>query len=148
MENMDKITAIILTLNEELNIEKCIQTIKKITNKIILVDSGSTDKTVEIAKRYGARIFNHKFETHARQFNWALDNIDIETEWIIRLDADERISDQLALEITDTLEKKDLSNVSGFVVKFKTYFLGKQLRWGGVYPFKKMILFKKRFWCV
>ena len=86
------ITVIILTKNEEKNIEASIESSKQIANRIIIVDSGSTDNTIDIAKRMGIETYFHEWEGHAAQFNWALDNCDIDTTWVFRLDADERIS--------------------------------------------------------
>lgn len=140
---MNDLTAIVLTLNEELNIKDCINSIKKVTDKIIIIDSGSTDQTLEIAKSMGARVFYNKFITHAIQFNWALDNVEIETNWIIRIDADERVTDSLSIEIRNLMSSQIPEVVSGYVIKFKTVFLGKHLRWGGVYPFKKLVVFRK-----
>ena len=142
---MSQITAVILTLNEELNIRDCIHSVKQLTDKIILIDSGSNDKTISIAQELGVSVVFHKFISHSKQFNWALNNIDIDTEWVIRVDADERITDELAKEIKVRLIEDKNTNISGYVVKFKTMFMGKPLRWGGVYPFRKLILFKFQY---
>lgn len=81
---MNDITAIILTKNEEVNIKRCIESIIGLADRIVVVDSGSTDSTVEIAKSMGAEIFKHEpFEHYAKQFNWALDNVNIKTKWEI-----------------------------------------------------------------
>ena len=96
---MNDITVIILTKNEEKNIAKSIQSANQIAKRILVIDSGSEDKTIEIAKKFGGEIYFHKWEGHARQFNWALDNCHIQSEWVFRLDADERISNELAQEI-------------------------------------------------
>ena len=83
------ISAIILTCNEELNIEDCLRSVADWTDEIIVLDSGSTDRTVAIAKRYATRIHERTFENQAEQFNWALDNLAIRNDWVLRLDADE-----------------------------------------------------------
>ena len=80
---------IILTYNEELNIENCLQGVADWAGEILIVDSYSTDKTLEIVKKYGCKVVQHSFENQAQQFNWALDNLDIKNEWILRLEADE-----------------------------------------------------------
>ena len=83
---MSDITVIILTKNEEKNIKASIISSKQIAERIIVVDSGSNDKTIEIAKELGAEVYYHEWEGHAKQFNWALDNCSVKTEWVFRLD--------------------------------------------------------------
>ena len=90
---------IILTFNEELNLNHCLESVNGLTRNIFIVDSGSTDKTVEIARQYGALVVTHPFTNQAEQFNWALDNLPIKSEWILRLDADEYLTPELREEI-------------------------------------------------
>lgn len=98
------ITAIILTFNEEKHIKRCIQNLQEIASRIIVVDSLSTDNTVVIAKENGAEVVEHAWPgNQAEQFNWTLDNIKINTEWIIRLDADEYLTKKLKSEIKNKL---------------------------------------------
>ena len=96
---MADLTAIILTKNEELNIEKCIKSVKNIAKRIVVVDSFSTDNTVAIAKSLGADIYQHEFENYGKQFQWAIDNTDVTTQWIFRFDADERLTEESAKEL-------------------------------------------------
>ncbi len=128
---MYDVTVIILTKNEEKNIKACIESAKMIAKRIIVVDSGSTDNTVELAKACGADTVYHEWVGHARQFNWALDNCDIKTEWVFRLDADERISKELADEIKEKLDSKDADDVCGYEMRWHMYFMGKLLKHGG-----------------
>ena len=86
-------TAIIMTKNEEKNIVECLKSIQGFAKRALVIDCGSTDRTVELAKEYGADVIFHEFEYYARQFNWGLENGNIDTKWIIRLDADERADD-------------------------------------------------------
>lgn len=127
------ISAVILTYNEELNLEQCLKSIADLVSEIIIVDSGSTDKTLEIAKRYGAKIYAHQFTNQAEQFNWVLDNIDIKSEWILKLDADEYILPELRDEIIKVLPQTK-SEIAGFYIKRRVYFLGRWIRHGGYYP--------------
>ena len=84
------ITAIILTYNEELHLRRCLENVNQFAKKVYVIDSFSTDNTVGIAKSMGATVVQHKWPgNQAEQFNWALENIEIDTEWIFRLDADE-----------------------------------------------------------
>lgn len=142
---MDDITAIILTKNEELNIERCIKSINKKIKKIIVLDSFSDDKTVEIAKKMGAEVYQHKFENYALQFNYAIDDLNINTKWIFRLDADEVVTEELLDEIENKISIHANDNVNGFLMKYKLIFMGKFLKHGGCYPFIKMTVFKKDF---
>ena len=82
------ITVIILTYNEEIHIERAIKSVLSIASRIVIVDSYSLDKTEEFAKALGAEFYQRAFITQADQFNWALDHCDIDTEWVLRLDAD------------------------------------------------------------
>ncbi len=140
---MSDITTIILTYNEEKNIEKCINSVKNISNKIIVVDSFSTDKTIDIANNLGAEVVCHEFINQAQQFNWVVDNIDINTQWIMRIDADEQLTDEASLEIEKLTTEHKNTNVNGLVLQFEVMFLGKKIKHGGVYPKKDLRIFKK-----
>lgn len=137
------ITAIILTKNEELNIERCINSIKDWVDRVVVVDSGSTDKTIELAQGLGAEIYHHEpFVHYAGQFNWALDNVDVKTKWVYRIDADEEVTPELAAEIIENCQKHHDDDVNGFVMKFKIAFMGTFLKHGGMYPFYNLTIFK------
>ncbi|MBN2197980.1 glycosyltransferase family 2 protein [Candidatus Wolfebacteria bacterium] len=139
---MNSISAIILTYNEEINIEICLKNLKDWANEIFIVDSFSTDKTLEIAKNYGCQIIQHEFINQAQQFNWALENLDIKNDWILRLDADEYLTEELKKEISEKLENVP-SDVFGFLMKRRVYFMGKWIKHGGYYPTWILRLFKK-----
>ncbi len=130
-----------MTYNEEKNIKEAIDSIKGISQRIIVVDSYSEDSTVEIAKKLGAEVIQNPFINQAQQYQAALKLTHIETPWTLRLDADERISEGASKEISELI-KKDEPNINGIIVPFEVSFLGKKLRFGGIYPFKKMILYK------
>lgn len=128
---MCDITVIILAKNEEKNIEKSINSAKKIASRIIVVDSGSSDQTVKIAESNGAEVFFHEWSGHAKQFNWALDNCLITSKWVFRLDADERISEELAQEIRCKTERD--SDVDAYQMRWRVYFMGKWIKHGGTH---------------
>lgn len=138
------LTTIILTFNEELNIKECIESVKEISNRIIVVDSFSTDTTVEIAESLGAEVYQNKFINQSSQINFALNNLQLDTEWIMRLDADERLSSAASEEIFDFFQNDD-KRINGIVVPFEVKFLGKNLRHGGIFPFRKMIIIRNGF---
>ena len=102
------LSIIILTYNEETNIERCLQSVVDLTDDIIIIDSFSTDSTLDICKKYNCKIYQNPFVNHAVQFNWALDNVDIKSEWILRLDCDEMIPDNLKKEIGQGTRNKRL----------------------------------------
>jgi len=130
---MVDLTVIILTKNEELNIRKCIESFHGIPKRIVIIDSFSTDTTVKIAKSLGADIYEHEFSSHAEQFNWALENINVSTTWVMKVDADEEFTPELATEIDEKLDNLD-SRVNGVVLRRRVYFMGRWLKHGGKYP--------------
>lgn len=135
-------TAIVLAKNEEKNIRNCLESIKNLVSRIVVVDSGSSDGTVAIAKEYGADVYYHEFIHYAAQFNWAIDNANITTKWIYRIDADEVVTPELAAEIVAACIDHADDEVNGFVMKFKVFFMGKFLTHGGIYPFYNLTIFK------
>ncbi len=138
-------TAVVLTKNEEKNISHCLKSIKHLVSRIIVVDSGSTDDTVAIAKQFGAEVYNHEFIHYAAQFNWVLDNINIDTKWIYRIDADEVVTPELAAEIENACICHDSDDVNGMVMKFKVNFMGRFLTHGGIYPFYNLTIFRNGY---
>jgi len=142
---MVPISVVILTYNEELNIEESLKSVAGWAGEIFIVDSGSEDETVDIAARYGVNINKHNFETHSKQWSWALKNLPINNEWILGLDADQRLTSEIREEIGDLFEtKRDvLSNTDGFYINRRQVFRGKWIKHGGYYPKYLLKLFKK-----
>jgi glycosyltransferase involved in cell wall biosynthesis len=139
---MADLTVIILTKNEEQNIEKCIRSLKDLPKRIVLIDSFSTDSTVELARSLGAEVVEHPFESHAAQFNWGLDNLNLDTEWIMRLDADEELHPELVNELEERLPALP-ANVTGMILRRRVYFLGRWLKHGGKYPELLLRVFRR-----
>ena len=135
------ISVIILTYNEEIHIRRCIENIKPVAKDIYVVDSFSTDKTIEIAEESGAKIFQNKWKkNHSKQLNWGLQHLPIQTKWVLRLDADEYFTDALITELKEKLA--DLpENISGVVFNRRHIFLGKWMK-RGTYPVKLLRLFR------
>ncbi len=138
---MGDLTAIILTKNESKNIGHCLKSINKLATRMVVVDSGSDDDTVEIAKKLGAEVYVHKFENYARQFNWALDNTNIQTKWVLRIDADERFTEELCKEVEQNMNIHRDSEVNGFTLEAWLFFMEKKLRYGGGRK-RKLMVFK------
>ena len=127
------ISVIILTYNEEIHLSRCLNSVKEITNKIYIVDSFSEDSTLKIAAKYDAKIFQNKWINYSKQFNWALEKLPIETEWIMRLDADEYLTNDLQEEIKNRLSNLE-NDITGVVLKRRVYFMNKWIKRGGYYP--------------
>lgn len=141
---MCNLTAIIMTKNEADNIEKCIKSVKQVAKRVVVVDSFSNDNTVDIAKKNGAEVFFHEFLNHSKQFNWAVENIHIETEWIMKIDADEELTSELITEIQNRLDQIP-KDVNGIVLKRRIIFMGKWIKHGGVYPTYLLRIFRHQF---
>jgi glycosyltransferase involved in cell wall biosynthesis len=139
LETNPRITGLIITLNEEKNIREVIENISFV-DEIIIVDSFSTDKTVEIAKSYDkVKVFQNKFENFTDQRNLALDYAS--NNWVLFLDADERITPKLKQEIFETIRQRDTAEAYYFYRKFM--YKGKPLHFSGWQTDKNIRLFKK-----
>lgn len=136
------ISIIILTYNEEKNIKDCFESAAGWSNEMFIVDSGSTDKTIEIARRYTNKIYYHTFENYAKQRNWAQNNLPIKNKWIFHLDADERVDEELISELKKIFSSDEIKT-DGFMVPRKTIFNKKWIRHGGHYPIYHLRMFKK-----
>jgi glycosyltransferase involved in cell wall biosynthesis len=136
------ITVIILTWNDEVQIENLLKSIHGWTNQIIVVDSNSTDATRDICLKYDVEFYTHSFINQAVQFNWALDNLKISSEWVLRLDSDESISRELKEEIIYTITNPEFQNISAYYINRKIIFMGRWLRHGRVYPQYLVRLFR------
>lgn len=137
------ITAIILTRNEESNLAACINSISSVVDRIVVVDSFSDDRTVEVARSLGADVIQHRFLNYGAQFQYALDNASIATQWVLRIDADERMTIQSAAEMVLLCENNKNTDVNGIVMRLKIHFMGQELKHGGAYPMKKLCIFKR-----
>src|SRR5688572_2838781 len=121
-----KLTAIVLTYNEEENIQRCLESIHGRCH-VIIIDSFSTDSTREIASEFGVEIIKHGYENHCAQWNWVLDNVQIQTEWIFVLDADFVVTKDLWDRIERFLATEE-RNYNGFYVIHRYVFWGQPIR--------------------
>jgi glycosyltransferase involved in cell wall biosynthesis len=124
---------IILTRNEQRHIERALKSIENLSKEVFLIDSFSTDETVNMARSRGAQVIQHEFVNHAKQFQWALDNAPITSEWIMRLDADEVIEPELEKEILTKLPGLG-PEIVGINLRRKHIFLDRWIRYGDRYP--------------
>lgn len=136
------ISAIILTYNEEKNIQVCLDSVKDFVQDIFIVDSFSTDETLSIAKKYTDKIFQHEFETHAKQWKWALKNLPVTSEWILAPDADQAISGELKNSLIDFFSAAN-DGISGLYFCRKQIFFNRWIKYGDYYPRYLLKVFKK-----
>lgn len=139
-------TFIILTYNEEVHINRCLQSIHKLAKEIYIIDSFSNDKTLEIATKYeNVKVFQNAWPgNHAKQINWALDNCEINTAWVMRLDADEFLLPELIEEMYEKLEVLE-DDINGIYLKRRVYFLDKWIKYGGYYPISFLRIWRNGF---
>ena len=136
------ITAIILTYNEEVHIRRCLENVKQFAKRIIIVDCFSKDKTCEIAKEMGAEVIQHEWPgNQAEQFNWLIDNVSINTKWILRLDADEYLMPDLIAELNEKLPTMD-EGVSALSLSRARAYCGKILHHGIVNGIRIVRIFR------
>jgi len=138
---MADVTAIVLTLNEEANLEACLRSVEGFCKRVVVIDSGSTDRTLEIAKARGADVFSHPFTYYAAQYNWGVDNANITTKWTLRLDADERFTPAVCEHCETLMAEHAEDDVNGIVMESDFFFLGRQMKHGGSKK-RKIMLFK------
>ena len=133
------ISAVILTLDEEVNIGVSLEALSGFAKEIFVVDSFSKDRTLEIAASRGAKIYQNKFINQAQQLKWAFENLPIRTKWIMRVDADERWTPEALTELGGVLEKDSADSV---YVKMRIFFMDRWMRHGGHYPNHYLRVFK------
>jgi glycosyltransferase involved in cell wall biosynthesis len=136
------IAVVILAFNESVHLPRALQHVRSFAREIFVIDSFSTDDTVSLAKAGGALVLQHPFQNYARQFEWALQNAPITSDWVMRLDADEIVEPDLAEEITLKLPMVP-PDVTGISLNRKTIFQGKFIRFGGRYPLTLLRIWRR-----
>ncbi|MEM6360028.1 MAG: glycosyltransferase family 2 protein [Bacteroidota bacterium] len=137
---MLKISGLVITYNEESNLEDCLKSLKPVVDEIVVVDSFSADNTEEIAKRFGARFIQNRFEGHIQQKNYAVDQAKF--DWVLSLDADERLSDELIAEIKKI--KGQNPDLGAYKFNRLSNYCGSWIRHCGWYPDTKLRLWNKQ----
>lgn len=136
--NKIPVTVIVSVKNEELNLPSCLEKLMRFA-QIVVVDSGSTDATMDIATTMGTEVIQFKWDgKFPKKRNWALQNANLLYEWILFLDADEFVTDDFVNEVAMKIQDP---NYNGYTIQFENYFMGKKLKYG--YGFQKSALFKK-----
>jgi glycosyltransferase involved in cell wall biosynthesis len=142
MNTEANIAIIILTYNESVHLPRALEHIRGFAREIFVIDSFSTDNTVELAKAGGANVLQHAFQNYAQQFTWALQHAPVTSDWVMRLDADEIIESDLAEEIVTKLPTMP-PEVMGVNLNRKTIFQGKFIRYGGRYPLTLLRIWRR-----
>jgi glycosyltransferase involved in cell wall biosynthesis len=134
------VSVLVPTLDEEVNLAECLRSLAW-ADDIFVVDSFSHDRTVEIAREHSAQVVQHEFQTYSRQKNWALDTLPFRHEWVLIVDADERVPPELRSEIEDVVHH---SSCDGYYLNRRFIFLGQWIRHAGWYPSWNLRLFRHR----
>ncbi len=128
---MSKLSVVILTFNEAMHIERAVRSVKPVADRVFIVDSGSTDGTRDLAEELGCVVLNNPWTNYATQMNWALDNCPIQTTWVMRLDADEYLTDELQEELKTALDDIP-DDVTAFRIPRRVCFMDRWIKHGGM----------------
>jgi glycosyltransferase involved in cell wall biosynthesis len=134
------LSVLVPTLDEEVNLPECLASLAW-ADQVIVVDSFSHDRTIAIAREFGAHVVQHEFENYSRQKNWALETLPFRHEWVLIVDADERVTPELRAEIEAVLAAPEWA---GYYVNRRFIFLGTWIRHAGWYPSWNLRLFRHR----
>lgn len=137
---MNKISVVLITLNEELNLDRCLESVREIADEIVVVDSYSTDRTKEIALKHNARFIEHPFDGYIEQRNWAAEQA--ENDLILAMDADEELSPELVKSIHKVKHSKKTAD--GYYFNRLNNYCGKWIRHTLWYPDKKLRLYNRK----
>jgi len=139
---MIDISVIVLVFNEEIHIRRCLDNLAGFAKDVFVIDCYSQDKTVEIASQYpNVTVMENKWVNHAIQVNWALENAPIRTKWVLRLDADEYLTDELKKELETKLHSLP-DEYTGIIIPLRRVFLGRTIRRGGTGHIKMLRIFQ------
>lgn len=137
------ITVIILTKNESVHIARAINSAKLLTNKVYVIDSDSTDDTVQIALYLGAKVLNASFDIFSDKLNWCINNLDIDTPWVLRLDADEYFDQRLIINLKNKIVNFD-DKITAIYLRRQLWFMNQHIRFGGLYPNYSLRLWRNK----
>ena len=132
---------IILTFNEEQHLPRLLRSIQDLEAPVFILDSGSTDHTIEIGQQFGATFLFNAFENHPKQWDFALKNFPVKTPWVICLDADQEVTPELKARLQN-FKDEEYQNINGIYFNRKNFFKGKWIKHGGYYPFYLLKMFR------
>lgn len=133
-EGILPVSVVVLTYNEERNIRPCLASIAPWAGEILVVDSGSTDRTLEIVAEYTDKQYAHPFTNYSQQRNWAQNHLPFSYDWVFHVDADERVTPELVTDLRRFFAEKLDSRYNGILVRRRIEFLGRPILHGGIYP--------------
>lgn len=140
------VSVVVLTFNAAETIGATLASAVAFSDDVHVVDSGSTDATLDIARSYGAKIVSHPFESYGAQRNWAIGELDLKHEWQLHLDADERVSDALAVELDELFaDGGPPAAIVGYYIPRLVHFHRQPIRHGGMWPIFHMRLFRRGY---
>lgn len=128
-----KFDLVILTFNEEVHIKRCIESVLPVINQIFIIDSGSSDDTLKMAKEYNSVILSNKFVDHPKQWKYAIESINSNSEWLICIDADQYFPEE-SLTVLRKLSSEELAGLEGLYINRKYIFRGREIKYGGYFP--------------
>ncbi|MBM3536850.1 MAG: glycosyltransferase family 2 protein [Alphaproteobacteria bacterium] len=137
------ISVIVLTFNSQATIGATLESARRVSDDIHVVDSFSTDRTLEIARLAGVEVVQHPFENYGAQRNWAIAGLPLKHDWQLHLDADERLSDELVAVLQGLTRTGQSQDIVGYYIPRLVHFHGKPLRHGGMYPIYHLRLFRR-----
>lgn len=144
MSDKIPLSVIVLTFNEEKNIRECLDSLVTWVDEVIIVDSFSTDATLNIISEYpGVQVHQHEFHNYSLQRNWAFENLPIRNAFVMNLDADHRVTPELKAELIQHFTQGIPEHIHGFMASRQTMFLGRWIKYGGHYPVYHGIIFRK-----
>ena len=136
------LTVVILTFNEEANIGNCLDSLAGVKAPVFVVDSFSTDRTLDILEERGIRYVQHAFKNYAAQRNWAQENVPFGGEWVLHLDAGETLTPGMVTWINESFDPA-VTGVDGYMFARRAIFLGRWIRHGGYHPIYHLRLYRK-----
>jgi glycosyltransferase involved in cell wall biosynthesis len=140
----NSLSVVVLTFNEERNLPACLESVAGLAAQVFVVDSGSTDRTISIAESMGATVVVHRFESHARQWQWALSTLPLRSDWVLALDADQALMPALRDEIAHNISTWNHPEApKGAYICRRQIFRGRWIRHGGYYPKYLLKLFRR-----
>lgn len=142
-----KLTVIVLTRNEQIHIERCLRSVKPIASRLFVVDSFSSDETVRIARSLGAQVVQREWKNYADQFQWAIEQCAPQSEWLMRMDADEYLEPAAQEELWQLLAAPP-KELDGIYIRRKVLFEGQWIRHGGFYPHILLRLWRANKGCI
>jgi glycosyltransferase involved in cell wall biosynthesis len=136
------VVAVVLTLNEEKHLARCLRSLQGVVDGIVVADCFSTDGTLAVARGFGARVIQRQWQNYATQFNWAIGEVDTAADWILRIDADEYLTPTLARQLREQVTAA-AADIDGIYCSRRMTFQGRLIRHGGVFPVRVLRLFRR-----